>query len=56
MDAVHCEGKPAGGVERLATVTATPSQKELKMAQDLGVTLTIEAGDRGAYVPNSFTD
>jgi hypothetical protein len=50
------EGKPAGGVERLAAVTATPSQKELKLGQDLGVTLTIEAGNRGAYVPNSFKD
>lgn len=50
------EGKPAGGVGRLATVTVTPSQKELKLGQDLGVTLTIEAGNRGAYVPNSFTD
>jgi hypothetical protein len=49
-------GKPASGIEQLATVTATPDQKELKLGQDLGVTLTIKAGDRGAYIPNRFTD
>jgi hypothetical protein len=49
-------GKPAGDTEQLATVTTTPDRWALKSGQDLGVTLTIKAGDRGAYIPNQFTD
>jgi hypothetical protein len=54
-------GQQAGGKqpddrEQLAIVTTTPDNLELKSGQDLGVTLTITAGDRGAYLPNHFTD
>lgn len=46
---------PAASAQ-LATVKIITDQKELKLGQDLGVTLTIKAGDRGAYLPNHFTD
>ena len=48
-------GKLADGSEQLATVTATPDKWELRRGQDLGVTMKIQAGARGAYLPNHFT-
>jgi hypothetical protein len=48
--------RPTAEVERLATVTATPEHWKLKSGQDLGVTLTIKAGELGAYIPNHFKD
>jgi hypothetical protein len=41
---------------QLATVTARPDHFILRRGEDLGVTLTIQAGSRGAYMPNFFAD
>lgn len=48
--------KQAGNREQLAIVTTTPDHLKWKSGQDIGVTVTITAGDRGAYLPNHFTD
>jgi hypothetical protein len=45
-----------GETEPLATVTLTPDHQEVRVGQDLGVTVTIKAGNLGAYIPNYFTD
>ena|ERR1700733_10112655 len=45
-----------GETEPLATVTSTADYREVKAGQDLGVTVTIRAGNLGAYLPNHFTD
>jgi hypothetical protein len=40
----------------LATVVAKPDQLVLRRGRDIGVTMTITAGPRGAYLPNFFGD
>jgi hypothetical protein len=45
-----------GSDKRLVTVTTKPDHNDLRRGQDLGVTLTIEAGSDGAYLPNFFGD
>jgi hypothetical protein len=48
--------KPTGETEQLVTVTTRPDHREIKPGRELGITLTIKAGKRGAYIPNHFTD
>jgi hypothetical protein len=48
--------KPMGGGEQLVTVTTKPDHQDLRRGQNLGVTLTINAGSDGAYLPNFFGD
>ena len=43
-----------GPAQPLAIVTAKPDHYAVKPGETLGVTLTVKAGRRGAYLPNYF--
>ena len=40
----------------LVTVTASVDHRQLRAGQDLGVTVTLTAGPKGAWLPNHFGD
>jgi len=51
---LQCRVESTGPAKSLATVTTKPDRYTVRHGEALGITLTIKAGVRGAYLPNYF--